>query len=140
MTKNFKIENCNNLSEHENEIIIQGLRKFAKEAKDLLPINSYAIKITEAEQLIAAISGFIIYGCLYIDLLFVNENLRHQGLGSKLMNLALEKALENNCSFMLVTTMDWEAKDFYLKHGYVIEYERHGYTKGSIMYVFRKNL
>lgn len=140
MNKNFEIENCKALSLQENDFVIKGLQQLAKKAKNLPAMDSFAIKIKQNTQLIGAISGFILYGCLHIDLLFIDEQFRHLGLGTKLMNLAQEKAMTTNCTFIIVTTMDWEAKDFYLKHNYIIEYIRQGFEKNSAMYILRKNL
>jgi hypothetical protein len=36
--------------------------------------------------------------------------------------------------------MDWEARGFYGKLGYHIEFERHGFLKNSVFYFLRKSL
>ena len=80
------------------------------------------------------------YGCLYVDMLWLKEELRHQGLGKKLMMEAEKIGRECQCSFATVNTMDWEALTFYQKLGYDIEFIREGYVKESKMYMLRKKL
>ncbi len=41
---------------------------------------------------------------------------------------------------MVVNTMDFEALNFYKKLGYMVEFERRGFEKDSIMYFLCKNL
>jgi ribosomal protein S18 acetylase RimI-like enzyme len=94
----------------------------------------------ETAKLIGGITGWMFYGCLYIDELWIDEVYRSQGLGSTLMIKAEELASNKNCSFATVNTMDFEAKPFYEKLGYRVEFERKGYEKDSIFYFLRKEL
>jgi GNAT superfamily N-acetyltransferase len=58
--------------------------------------------------------------CLYIDVLWVDEKHRHAGIGSKLLKLVEDQATEEGCHLAHLDTFDFQAKDFYLNHGYVI--------------------
>jgi len=71
----------------------------------------------------------IIGGCLaeiycwkvmYIDVLWIAEAYRKQGLGTKLLKAIEQIALEKNCSLIHLDTFDFQAKDFYVKQGYEI--------------------
>lgn len=94
----------------------------------------------EDKQIKAGCNGFIFYGCLYVDQLWVDDSLRKKGYGAQLMQLAENLAREMKCLFMAVNTMHWEALDFYKKLGFYVEFERHGFEKNSIFYLLRKNL
>lgn len=56
------------------------------------------------------------------------------------MQLAEQLGMENNCRFSSVNPMDWEAKDFYIKLGYKVEFERTGYDNDSTFYFLKKSL
>lgn len=86
------------------------------------------------------IKGSNFYGALYIDYIYVDSALRGQGYGRALLEKAEAWALEQQCTFSTLTTMHFEAKDFYLKCGYTIEFEQKGYMKNASMIYFRKNL
>lgn len=77
---------------------------------------------------------------MHVDQLWIEEPLRKKGYGTQLMQLVEKLAKENNCLFLSVNTMNWEALDFYKKLGYFVDFERHGYSKDSIFYFLRKNL
>ena len=94
----------------------------------------------ENNQIKGGCNGFIFYGCLYVDQLWVDDSLRKKGYGTQLMQLAEKLAKEKKCLFMAVNTMHWEALDFYKKLGFYVEFERRGFEKNSIFYFLRKDL
>lgn len=57
---------------------------------------------------------------LYIDILWVNDSYRTQGIGSHLIKKVEEVAKQKGCHLIHLDTFDWQAKEFYLKHGYEI--------------------
>lgn len=58
------------------------------------------------------------WNCLYIDVLWVKEEHRKDGLGSKLLREVEMLAKEKGCYLIHLDTFDFQAKDFYIKHGY----------------------
>lgn len=48
----------------------------------------------------------------------MEENVRKQGYGTKLLDAAESEAIKNGCIFSLLDTWDFQAEDFYLKNGY----------------------
>jgi GNAT superfamily N-acetyltransferase len=84
-----------------------------------IPVNR-VIKGTDG-QAIAGINSIIYcWDCLYIDILWVNENFRKEGYGSALLNEVEKVAKEKGCNLVHLDTFDFQAKDFYLKHGYTV--------------------
>lgn len=125
----------------DTKIIWQGISEHAKNVKGLPPGKPFAFFIKdETNQIKGGCSGYIYYGCLYVDLLWVDKALRANQYGTKLMMQAELLAIEKGCHFIAVNTMDFEALGFYKKLGYIIEFERHGFDKKSIMYFLRKNI
>ena len=57
---------------------------------------------------------------MHIDILWVDEKYRKQGLGSKLLEAAESEAKARGCHSVHVDTMTWQAPEFYKKHGYKI--------------------
>lgn len=66
----------------------------------------------------SGISGVIFYGLLFIDLLFVAEPDRRQGLGSRLLAAVEEAARENGCVGAWLTVYAFQAAEFFQKLGY----------------------
>jgi Predicted acetyltransferase len=57
-------------------------------------------------------------GWLYVQMLFVPEHLRGQGLAKRLLLMAEEEARRRGCVGAYLDTMNPQALPFYLKHGY----------------------
>ncbi len=56
----------------------------------------------------------------WIDVLWVDENFRGNGLGSALLKDTEKTAVREGCSLIHLDTFDFQAKDFYAKHGYEV--------------------
>lgn len=71
--------------------------------------------------IIAGCVGYALqWGCLYVDLLWVDEKYRRQELGSCLLQSVEEIGLGKGCYLSYLDTGDFQAKPFYLKHGYSV--------------------
>lgn len=80
---------------------------------------SYVIK--KGNSIIAGISSCVDWGfILHVELLFVEDEYRHQGLGRLLMEKVEKEAEVLGAGMAQTDTFDFQAKDFYLKLGYEI--------------------
>lgn len=57
---------------------------------------------------------------LYVNILFVKENHRRKNLGSILLQKVEAEAKSIGASLVHLDTFDFQAKGFYIKHGYEI--------------------
>jgi GNAT superfamily N-acetyltransferase len=66
------------------------------------------------------------WGWLYVNTLWIEESARHRGYGSKLLKLAEREAVRRGCRAAYLSTLSYEARPFYERHGYEVcgEYER----------------
>ena len=87
---------------------------------------------------LAGLTGKTFGNWLCINYLFVSENLRNQGIGSKIMISAENEARNRGCKYVFVDTFSFQAPAFYEKLGYrcvfsLTDYpyteERHYYIK-----------
>ncbi len=118
-----------------------GIMEYAKKQKGFKPWGFFAFFIRDNEnKILGGCNGNTLYGCLYIEQVWVMESLRGQHYGTKLIQAAEKLGREKKCTFAVVNTMDWEAVGFYRKQGFEIEFESHGFDKGSVLYLLRKEL
>jgi GNAT superfamily N-acetyltransferase len=83
------------------------------------PINR-VIK-DESGEVVAGINSMLYcWNCLYIDVLWVKEDFRKYGYGSALISEVERVAKEKGCNLVHLDTFDFQAKDFYIKHGYTV--------------------
>lgn len=86
------------------------------------------------------LAGIGCWGALEIKTLWIREDQRKTGLGSNLLKRAEEEAISQGATLALVDTFDFQAKDFYLKHDYIIFGELNDFPKNYNRYYFSKKL
>lgn len=80
------------------------------------------------------------WGNLEVNLLVVFENYRRMGIGSLLLNHVEGIARNAGCHIVHLDTFDFQAKDFYLKHGYEVFGILENSPKGHRRYYLSKKL
>lgn len=96
----------------------------------------------EKDQVLGGIMGEVCWNWLEIHVLIMDESLRKNGYGSKLLMEAEEIAKERKCDFIKLDTLSFQALEFYKKHGYEVygtlpnvgrDFD-HYYMKKDLMY------
>jgi len=135
------IEQQDTIPKECEEILYREISGEALRSKGLPPIQPFSVFLKdEKNNLLGGVTGTTFYGSLYVDSLWVDQSLRHQGWGTKLMHEAEKIGRARGAHFATLNTMDWEALPFYQKLGYTIEFTREGYLKNSKMFMLRKSL
>lgn len=127
-------------AEIDNTVIREGLirsyeAKFGERDKEF----SIFLK-NDSGKVFGGIQAFQDTESIYIDLLWVEESLRKQGYGTKLLATAEQEAIEKGCTFSLVDTWDFQAEEFYFKKGYERIGELKSYWHGHSKIFLRKKL
>ena len=91
----------------------------SKQETDFLWINRI-VEDKNGNIIAGIISKMYCWNCLYIDVLWVKEEHRKDGLGSRLLKEIESVAIEKGCYLIHLDTFDFQAKDFYIKHGYEV--------------------
>lgn len=81
-------------------------------------------------------------GCdwLYIRVLVVQENLRGQGIGSEILNVVEQEGQKQDCVGVHLETLEFAAKDFYERQGYVVFGIQKNYSRKYTRYFMQKLL
>ena len=107
------------------------------------PDNHELLNIVEYDDngnVIAGILGGTYWGWMHIDILWVDENHRRSGIGSKLLKAAEDEAIRRGAHSVHVDTMSWQAPEFYKKHGYRIIGELNDIPSGNKKFHLVKDL
>lgn len=78
--------------------------------------------------------------CLFIQFLWVDERLRGQAIGAKLLKKAEEVASEKGCKMVRVDTFSFQAPEFYKKQGYEVYGTVEDFPEGYTHYLFLKRI
>ena len=92
------------------------------------------------EALVAGIYGWVFGGTGEVALLWVREDKRGEGLGSRLLRAAEDHARAAGCAQMVIRTHSFQAPEFYRGHGYVEAGAVNDYPRGHRFYLLVKPL
>lgn len=74
----------------------------------------------ENDLIVGGIRGVIYGGGAFVDVLYVDDELRGKGHGTQLMRQVELEAINNGCTFTHLDTFSFQALPFYQKLGYTI--------------------
>lgn len=77
---------------------------------------------------------------LLIDNLWISESQRGKDLGSKILASLESAAIGRGCLYALLDTLDFQARPFYEKNGYKVEWTQSDYPTKGAKYFMTKNL
>lgn len=124
------------------ETILQGVRAFNAKLFVGAPIGQdLAIAITdESGAAVGGLLGRTAGGWLAIELIFVPEHLRGQGLASRLVAMAEAEARTRGCHAAWLDTLNPDARRLYEKLGYTVFGTLPDYPVGFTRAFLRKAL
>ena len=124
----IRLENTESQKAQEIGNLIRSYNRSKREKAESEPLNIYVED--DSGELMAGLVAEIFGNWLEIEYLFVREDLRGQGIGSQLLQQAESEAKNRNCRFAFVNTYQFQAPDFYKRHGYkeVLRLQDYPYT------------
>lgn len=104
-------------------------------------VNIYKKIVNEKGEIIAGcLAKMYCWNVIYVDILWIDEAYRKQGLGSRLLKEIEQIAVEEGCHLIHLDTFDFQAKDFYIKHGYEVFGVLEDCPKEHCRYYLKKKL
>ncbi len=94
----------------------------------------------EQNKILGGIDGWTWGKCLYVQYLWIREDLRGKGYGKKLLLAAEEEARSRGCKQSILDTHGFQAPGFYQKYGYEVVGAIDDYPIGHQSIYFRKSL
>jgi len=70
-------------------------------------------------EIVGAASGWTFGGCGYVDVLWVRDGSRHDGVGTRLMDAFEAESSRRGCAQVALSTHSFQAPAFYAARGYV---------------------
>ena len=92
------------------------------------------------QEIVGGVIGSTYWDWLYIDLLWVKDELRGGGYGHRLLAAAEQEARQRGCRNAYLDTFSFQAPDFYKQHGYQVFGELEDFPTGHQRYFLTKQL
>ncbi len=137
----MKLRITENVSKQDVEEIHSQLKRYncmKREASKSIPLGVFYESEDGAKK--AGLTGELFGNWLCIDYLWVGEELRGQGFGSKLLEAAEKEAVSQGAKYVFVDTFDFQAPGFYVKHGYEQVFKLFNYPYTGARYYYIKPL
>lgn len=93
-----------------------------------------------AGAVVGGVIGATYWDWLYVNLMWIQEDLRGQGFGRQLLEAAEEKARQRGAKDAYLDTFSFQAPEFYRKQGYQIFGELADFPVGHTRYFMKKKL
>jgi GNAT superfamily N-acetyltransferase len=122
-------------------VVLRGLREF-NEVR-LGPADEQPVRIVVREgdgRIVGGLLGHTRWSWLYVGTLWVEDSVRGQGWGTKLMNAAEELARSRGCTHVSLDTFEYQARPFYEKLGYKLFGTLEDYPPGYRQFYLTKKL
>jgi GNAT superfamily N-acetyltransferase len=129
------------LDEPAWDVIGGGISEFnRRQAGDDHPKRLCFVVRAPGGEIAGGLIGVTYWDWLYIDLLWLKEDLRGKGYGHRLMLLAEEEGRKRGAKHAYLDTFSFQAPDFYTKHGYHVFGELQNFPAGHTRFFFTKDL
>lgn len=118
-----------------------GLNAFNSAFINIDEFKSIGVFVTDEQgKKQAGLTGSTSGNWLRIDMLWVSEGLRGQGVGTKLIEAAEEEARRRGCLYAQVDTASFQARPFYEKSGYTLRFSLDNYPRHHQRHYLSKTL
>jgi len=141
MNPNYSFHLEEQASAADKNLIRQGLTAYNRQFADDTTARPLSIFVRNRQgELVGGLLGYLYWGWLAVDVLWVQESARHQGVGSGLLVRAEAEACAAGIFRVHLDTMGFQALPFYQKHGYIVWGQLDNFVHGHARYYLRKEL
>jgi ribosomal protein S18 acetylase RimI-like enzyme len=122
-------------------IIGRGIHRYNEQQAGNNKFQRLCFVLNAPDQVIVGgVIGATYWDWLYIDLLWVKDELRSRGYGHRLLMLAEQEAQQRGAKNAYLDTFSFQAPGFYQQHGYQVFGELHDFPPGHQRYFLTKQL
>jgi GNAT superfamily N-acetyltransferase len=108
--------------ERAQAVIRGGLSEYNLEEAGYRDARPLAVLVPDPEgrEIIGGLLARTSMGLLFVDLFFLPESLRGNGIGSRVIRTAEDEAVRRGCSRAILFTVTFQAPGFYERRGYQV--------------------
>ncbi len=124
----------------DDRLVEYNLSRVPATQDELFESVSRKVVDREGNTIAGCLAVMYCWNVMAIDIIWVDERYRGQGLGSDLLGEIEREAREKGCHLVHLDTFDFQAKAFYEKNGYSVFGALEDCPKGHLRYFMKKSL
>ena len=141
MPKEYRIAYLEDRDQAALSIIGPGLHQFNMQAAGDNQYQPLCFALyADDETIVGGVVGATYWDWLYVDLLWIRDDLRGKGYGHRLLTCAEEEAQRRGAKNAYLDTFSFQAPAFYEQHGYEVFGELADFPPGHQRFFLRKQL
>ena len=115
-----KLEIAPELTPEMETIIGNGLSEYNRSKAGYVDGRDLPVILTQSKtgEILGGLLGRTTLGLLFIDLVYLPDEVRGQGTGTRMLEMAEKEAIARGCSAAVLFTITFQAPEFYKRHGY----------------------
>jgi len=138
MTEDFEFTY---VKEPDWDVIGGGISEYnLQQAGDDTGVYLCFVAKTPDQKVVGGVIGVTYYEWLFIQLMWVKEDLRSHGLGHRLLELAEDEGRKRGAKNAFLDTFSFQAPEFYKKYGYEVFGTLPDFPPGHTRYYMKKKL
>jgi len=125
----------------DKQVMVEGMLAYHASKGHVRKSETFSVVIKDqSEKLLGCVMVSFMWNGMSIQSLWVDDAVRGQGLGKKLMAMAEEEGVKRGCTIAYTDTFTWQAPGFYEKLGYKIYGKLEGFPEGNALSYYCKKL
>ena len=141
MTDQYTIVLDDAAAPQDLQVIHQGLGRFNREHGGLPDPAALGLFVRNAAGItLGGLLGYTLGVWLHIDNFWLDETIRRNGYGTRLLQQAEHEAIARGCGIADLTTFDFQSPTFYEENGYELFAELSDVVPGHTLRFYRKEL
>ena len=127
-------------AESVRAVVLSGLREYNRLHAPAPRFQPLVLAAREGDRIIGGLVGEIGWQWLHVDLLWVAESYRRQGIGLQLLKTAEGEARRRGARHVFLDTFEFQARGFYEQQGYVVFGKQEDYPPGHTRFYMRRDM
>jgi GNAT superfamily N-acetyltransferase len=141
MDDGYRIAHVDDLEDAAITVVGQGIRRYNEQQAGANGYRRLCLFLYAPDgAVVGGLIGATYWDWLYIDLLWVTDELRGRGHGHRLLALAEDEARHCGAKNAYLDTFSFQAPDFYRQQGYEVFGELSDFPRGHQRYFLTKQL
>lgn len=125
----------------DKQVMVDGMLAYHASKGHVRKSEAFSILMKDSsEKLLGCVMVSFMWNGMSIQSLWVDDSMRGQGLGRRLMTMAEEAGIKHGCTIAYTDTFTWQAPRFYEKLGYTLYGKFEGFPKDNALSYYCKKL